>query len=125
MICSTSTQPSLNAAARQTVNAHLQIGLPIGSPKNLTVWVFMSGQMADKPCTCDKPDDLIPDKLAYQVNKRRMAWMLILLMAITTVLTLAFPDRLAEAESILMTQYISMCGLVGAYFGFSALGGKR
>jgi hypothetical protein len=54
-----------------------------------------------------------------------MAWMLILLMAITTILTLAFPDRLAEAESILMTQYISMCGLVGAYFGFSALGGKR
>ena len=81
--------------------------------------------MADKSCTCDKPDDLIPDKLAYQVNKRRMAWMLILLMAITTILTLAFPDRLAEAESILMTQYISMCGLVGAYFGFSALGGKR
>ena len=81
--------------------------------------------MADKLCTCDKPNDLIPDKLAYQVNKRRMAWMLILLMAITTVLTLAFPDRLAEAESILMTQYISMCGLVGAYFGFSALGGKR
>ena len=81
--------------------------------------------MADKPCTCGKPDDLIPDKLAYQVNKRRMAWMLILLMAVTTVLNLAFPDRLAEAESILMTQYISMCGLVGAYFGFSALGGKR
>ena len=81
--------------------------------------------MADKPCTCDKPDDLIPDKLAYQVNKRRMAWMLILLMAVTTVLTLAFPDRLAEAESILMTQYISMCGLVGAYFGFSAMGNKK
>ena len=70
-------------------------------------------------------NDLIPDKLAYQVNKRRMAWVLILLMAVTTVLTLAFPDRLAEAESILMTQYISMCGLVGAYFGFSALGVKR
>ena len=70
-------------------------------------------------------NDLIPDKLAYQVNKRRMAWVLILLMAVTTVLTLAFHDILAEAESILMTQYISMCGLVGAYFGFSALGGKR
>jgi len=74
--------------------------------------------MADK-------NDLIPDKLAYQVNKRRMAWVLILLMAITTILTLMYPDRLAEAESILMTQYISMCGLVGAYFGFSALGGRR
>ena len=70
-------------------------------------------------------NDLVPDKLAYQVNKRRMAWGLIFLMALTTVLTLAFPDRLAEAESILMTQYISMCGLVGAYFGFSAIGSRK
>jgi uncharacterized membrane protein len=70
-------------------------------------------------------NDLVPDKLAYQVNKRRMAWVLIFLMALTTVLTLAFPDRLAEAESILMTQYISMCGLVGAYFGFSAIGSRK
>ena len=70
-------------------------------------------------------DDLIPDKLAYQVNKRRMAWVLIILMAITTIVTLLYPNRLAEAESILMTQYISMCGLVGAYFGFSALGNKK
>ena len=51
--------------------------------------------------------------------------MVLLLMAVTTILTLAFPDRLAEAESILMTQYISMCGLVGAYFGFSAMGNKK
>ena len=75
-------------------------------------------------CKCSS-NDLIPDKLGYQVNKRRMAWVLIILMGITTILTLAFPDRLAEAESILMTQYISMCGLVGAYFGFSALGSKK
>ena len=70
-------------------------------------------------------NDLIPDKKAYQVNKRRMAWVLIFLMAITTIVTLLFPERLAEAESILMTQYISMCGLVGAYFGFSAIGNRR
>ena len=81
-------------------------------------------------CKCGKEvctfsQDLIPDKMAYQVNKRRMAWVLIILMGITTILTLAFPDRLSEAESILMTQYISMCGLVGAYFGFSAISGKR
>ena len=43
-------------------------------------------------------NDLIPDKMAYQVNKRRMAWVLIILMGITTILTLAFPDRLSEAE---------------------------
>ena len=73
----------------------------------------------------EQVSELIPDKKAYQVNKRRMAWVLIFLMAITTIVTLLFPERLAEAESILMTQYISMCGLVGAYFGFSALGGKK
>ena len=70
-------------------------------------------------------NDLIPDKKAYQVNKRRMAWVLIFLMAITTIVTLLFPERLAEAESILMTQFISMCGLVGAYFGFSAIGNRK
>ena len=73
----------------------------------------------------ENDNDLVPDKLTYQTNKRRMAWVLIILMGITTILTLAFPDRLSEAESILMTQYISMCGLVGAYFGFSALSGKK
>ena len=73
----------------------------------------------------DDSNDLVPDKHAYQVNKRRMAWVLIFLMSLTTVLTLAFPERLAEAESILMTQYISMCGLVGAYFGFSAISSRK
>ena len=73
----------------------------------------------------EQVSELIPDKEAYQTNKRRMAWVLIIRMGITTILTLAFPDRLAEAESILMTQYISMCGLVGAYFGFSAMGNKK
>jgi uncharacterized membrane protein len=73
----------------------------------------------------ENANDLIPDKKAYQVNKRRMAWVLIFLMAITTIVTLLFPERLAEAESILMTQYISMCGLVGAYFGFSAIGSRK
>ena len=73
----------------------------------------------------ENENDLIPDKEAYQTNKRRMAWVLIILMAITTIVTLIYPNRLSEAESILMTQYISMCGLVGAYFGFSALGGKK
>ena len=67
----------------------------------------MTSTCEDENCKCNT-DDLIPDKHAYQINKRRMAWVLIYLMAITTILTLAFPDRLAEAESILMTQYSSM-----------------
>jgi hypothetical protein len=84
----------------------------------------MGCEVCGDKCTCND-NDLIPDKMGYQINKRRMAWVLIYLMAITTILTLAFPDRLAEAESILMTQYISMCGLVGAYFGFSAISGRK
>ena len=83
----------------------------------------MACKCGKEGCSCSQ--DLIPDKIAYQVNKRRMAWVLIILMGITTILTLAFPDRLSEAESILMTQYISMCGLVGAYFGFSAISGRK
>jgi uncharacterized membrane protein len=78
----------------------------------------------DGNCDC-KTNDLIPDKIAYQTNKRRMAWVLIILMAVTTIVTLVYPSSLAEAESILMTQYISMCGLVGAYFGFSAISSRK
>ena len=69
--------------------------------------------------------DLVPDKLTYQTNKRRMAWILLAMMLFTTVATIYDPTRMAEAESILMTQYLSMCGLLGAYFGFSALSGKK
>lgn len=83
----------------------------------------MTCKCGNENCKCN--NDLIPNKEVYQTNKRRMAWVLIILMGITTILTLAFPDRLSEAESILMTQYISMCGLVGAYFGFSAISGRK
>ena len=54
----------------------------------------MTCACGNENCKCST-DDLKPDKHAYQVNKRRMAWVLIYLMAITTILTLAFPDRLA------------------------------
>ncbi|MBA58895.1 MAG: hypothetical protein CMQ40_06955 [Gammaproteobacteria bacterium] len=73
----------------------------------------------------NKTNDLIPDKLAYQTNKRRMAWILLAMMLFTTLATIYDPIRMAEAESILMTQYLSMCGLLGAYFGFSAISGRK
>ena len=73
----------------------------------------------------NKANDLIPDKLAYQTNKRRMAWILLAMMLFTTLATIYDPTRMAEAESILMTQYLSMCGLLGAYFGFSAISGRK
>ena len=70
-------------------------------------------------------NDLVPDKLAYQTNKRRMAWILLAMMLFTTLATIYDPTRMADAESILMTQYLSMCGLLGAYFGFSAIGNRK
>jgi len=64
-------------------------------------------------------NELIPDKLAYQVNKRRMAWSALGMMIITTIATIIDPQRMAGAESVLMTQYIALSGLVGAYFALS------
>ena len=70
--------------------------------------------------------ELVPDKLAYQINKRRMAWSALGMMVVTTIATLVDPARMAEAESVLMTQYIALSGLVGAYFALSSksLGSK-
>jgi hypothetical protein len=64
-------------------------------------------------------NELIPDKMAYQVNKRRMAWSALGMMIITTIATIIDPQRMAGAESVLMTQYIALSGLVGAYFALS------
>ena len=65
-------------------------------------------------------NEMVPDKMAYQINKRRMAWASIGLMALVTIATIVDPGRMAEADSVLMAQYIALSGLVGAYFGFSA-----
>ena len=72
-------------------------------------------------------NELIPDKVAYQVNKRRMAWSALGMMIVTTIATLVDPQRMAEAESVLMTQYIALSGLVGAYFALSgkSMGSKE
>ena len=66
-------------------------------------------------------NELIPDKKAYQVNKRRMAWSALLMMAAVTVATIIAPSRMAQADSVLMAQYIALSGLVGAHFGFSGM----
>jgi hypothetical protein len=65
-------------------------------------------------------NELIPDKQAYQLNKRRMAW------------TCAwYDDRVYDCSvdrtqpewpkqiAVLMMMYGSLSALVGAYFGFS------
>ena len=69
-------------------------------------------------------NDLIPDKQAYQLNKRRMAWTALGMMIVFTIAVLVDPARMSKAAAVPM-----MCGslsaLVGAYFGFSGVAAKK
>ena len=47
-------------------------------------------------------NELIPDKQAYQVNKRRMAWTALGMMIVSTIAVLIDPARMAEADAVLM-----------------------
>jgi hypothetical protein len=64
-------------------------------------------------------NDLIPDKQACQLNKRRMTWTALGMMIVTTIAVLIDPARMAEADAVLMVMYGSLSALVDAYFGFS------
>ena len=64
-------------------------------------------------------NDLIPDKQAYQLNKRGMAWTALGMMIVSTIAVLIDPARMAKTDAVLMMMYGSLSALVGAYFGFS------
>jgi hypothetical protein len=66
-------------------------------------------------------NETIPDKEAYQTNRRRMCWAALGMTIACTIATIYDPVRMSEADSILMAQYLALLGLVGTYF---ALGGK-
>ena len=61
-------------------------------------------------------NETIPDKKTYQSNRRWMCWSALGMMIVCTIATIYDPLRMAEAESILMTQYLALSGLVGSYF---------
>jgi hypothetical protein len=63
-------------------------------------------------------NNLIPDKQAYELNKRRVAWTALGMMIVSTIAVLIDPTRMAEADAVMM-MYGSLSALVGAYFGFS------
>jgi hypothetical protein len=64
-------------------------------------------------------NEFIPDKKAYQSNRRRMAWAALSMMMISTAAVIYDPVRMAEADAVLMMMYGSLSALVGAYFGFA------
>ena len=63
----------------------------------------------------------IPDKEAYQTNRRRMCWAALGMMIACTAATIYDPARMSDADSILMAQFLALFGLFVAY---SALGNK-
>ena len=66
-------------------------------------------------------NETIPDKEAYQTNRRRMCWAALGMMIARTIARIYNPVRMSEAASILMAQYLALSGLAGAYF---ALGNR-
>ena len=66
-------------------------------------------------------NEKIPDKEAYQTNRRRTCWAALGIMIACSAATIYDPTRMSEAYSILMAQYLALSGLVGAYF---SLGNK-
>ena len=60
--------------------------------------------------------DNIPDKETYQVNRRRMCWVVLAMMAAMTVAIIGWPERYQNANVMEMA-YLALSGLVAAYFG--------
>ena len=69
-------------------------------------------------------NETIPDKEAYQTNRRRMCWAALGMMIACTIATIYDPVRMSEAASILMAQYLALSGLVSAYFALGNRGEK-
>ena len=64
-------------------------------------------------------NEWVPDKKAYQSNRRRMAWAALGMMIVCTAAVIIDPARMAQADAVLMMMYGSLSALVGAYFGFA------
>lgn len=59
---------------------------------------------------------MVPDKAAYQANRRRMCWAALAMMIVTTAATIYDPARMSAADAQIMMMYGSLSALVGAYF---------
>ena len=55
-------------------------------------------------------NETIPDKEAYQTNRRRMCWATLGMMIACTAATYYDPERVSEADSILRAQYLALSG---------------
>jgi len=66
-------------------------------------------------------NEMVPDKAAYQVNRRQMCWCALAMMVVVTIATIVDPARMNQASAQIMMMYGSLSALVGAYFAVGGL----
>ena len=70
-------------------------------------------------------DDIgVPDKLAWQQNRRRLAYIAMLAILVTIAASFVWPERAAEVPAAEMI-YISLAGVIMAFFGADALVSRK
>jgi hypothetical protein len=71
------------------------------------------------------PDDIgVPDKLAWQQNRRRLAYIAMLAILVTIASSFVWPERAAQMPAAEMI-YISLAGVIMAFFGADALVSRK
>ena len=66
-------------------------------------------------------DDIgVPDKLAWQQNRRRLAYIAMLAIVVTIVCSFIWPERAAQIPAAEMI-YLSLAGVIMAFFGADAV----
>ena len=70
-------------------------------------------------------DDIgVPDKLAWQQNRRRLAYLAMLAILVTIAARFVWPERAAEVPAAEMI-YISLAGVIMGFFGADALVSRK
>ena len=70
-------------------------------------------------------DDIgVPDKLAWQQNRRRLAYIAMSAMLVTIIASFIWPERAAQIPAAEMI-YLSLAGVIMAFFGADAAGSRK
>ena len=70
-------------------------------------------------------DDIgVPDKLAWQQNRRRLAYIAMLAILVTIAASFVWPERAAEVPAAELI-YISLAGVIMGFFGADALVSRK
>ena len=71
------------------------------------------------------PDDIgVPDKLAWQQNRRRLAYIAMIAILVTIAASFVWPERAAQMPAAEMI-YISLAGVIMAFFGADAVVSRK